>query len=254
MRVAGISCFRSTSVSWRSSEVRGRPPCGPFCGSVVGGRTSHIHGDPQRSYPLMTQLATPALLLTGLKRGLALLAVATDGSYNMGSDLITRAAALIAVPGTAVVYCADVSRAIVLRPAVALVDDRALVVVTGSVHRYRDRRMPVPGFARGSGNRDKCGAGHGGRALGTGDRCGRRAGPAVGLDCALRAGERPNRSTTGSGRRRREYAAECAGAASEMGQRYRRSCVASGSGTGCPMRGADDLTRCARRSTPADIN
>jgi hypothetical protein len=63
----------------------------------------------------------------------------------MTLDLITRAAALIAVLGTAVVYGTDVFCAIVLRPALALVDDRALVAVTGSVHRYGDRRMPVPG-------------------------------------------------------------------------------------------------------------
>ena len=60
-------------------------------------------------------------------------------------DLITRSAALIAVLGTAVVYGTDVFCAIVLRPALASVDDRALVTVTGSVHRYGDRRMPVPG-------------------------------------------------------------------------------------------------------------
>jgi hypothetical protein len=63
----------------------------------------------------------------------------------MTLDLITRAAALIAVLGTAVVYGTDVFCAIVLRPALASVDDRALVAVTGSVHRYGDRRMPVPG-------------------------------------------------------------------------------------------------------------
>jgi hypothetical protein len=63
----------------------------------------------------------------------------------MALDLITRAAALIAVLGTAVVYGTDVFCAIVLRPALALVDDRALVAVMGSVHRYGDRRMPVPG-------------------------------------------------------------------------------------------------------------
>ena len=60
-------------------------------------------------------------------------------------DHITRAAALIAVLGTAVVYGTDVFCAIVLRPALAVVDDRALVAVMGSVHRYGDRRMPVPG-------------------------------------------------------------------------------------------------------------
>src|SRR6476619_5845319 len=58
---------------------------------------------------------------------------------------LTRAAALIAVLGTAVVYGTDVFCAIVLRPALTSVDDRALVAVMGSVHRYGDRRMPVPG-------------------------------------------------------------------------------------------------------------
>ncbi|MGH3639426.1 MAG: DUF1772 domain-containing protein [Mycobacterium sp.] len=63
----------------------------------------------------------------------------------MDFDLVTRAAALIAVLGTAVVYGTDVFCAIVLRPALASIDDDALVAVTGSVHRYGDRRMPVPG-------------------------------------------------------------------------------------------------------------
>ena len=63
----------------------------------------------------------------------------------MALDHITRAAALIAVLGTAVVYGTDVFCAIVLRPALAVVDDRALVAVMGIVHRYGDRRMPVPG-------------------------------------------------------------------------------------------------------------
>jgi Domain of unknown function (DUF1772) len=53
--------------------------------------------------------------------------------------------ALIAVLGTAVVYGTDVFCALVQRPALAHVDDRALVVVMGNIHRYGDRRMPVPG-------------------------------------------------------------------------------------------------------------
>jgi hypothetical protein len=54
-------------------------------------------------------------------------------------------AALIAIMGTAVVYGTDVFCGLVLRPALARVDDRALGTVTGFVHRYGDRRMPVPG-------------------------------------------------------------------------------------------------------------
>ncbi|MFC7677098.1 DUF1772 domain-containing protein [Mycolicibacterium sp. GCM10028919] len=63
----------------------------------------------------------------------------------MDWDLITRTAALVAVLATAVVYGTDVFCAIVLRPALAAVDDRALVAVMGRVHRYGDRRMPAPG-------------------------------------------------------------------------------------------------------------
>jgi len=57
-------------------------------------------------------------------------------------------AALIAVLGTAVVYGTDVFCAMVQRPALALIDDGALVAVMGNVHRYGDRRMPLP-FAVG---------------------------------------------------------------------------------------------------------
>jgi hypothetical protein len=55
------------------------------------------------------------------------------------------AAALIAVLGTGVVYGTDVFCATVQRPALARVDDAALVAVMGNVHRYGDRRMPLPG-------------------------------------------------------------------------------------------------------------
>jgi Domain of unknown function (DUF1772) len=58
---------------------------------------------------------------------------------------LSRMAALIAVLGTAVVFGTDVFCAIVQRPALAAVDDRALVAVMGNAHRYGDRRMPIPG-------------------------------------------------------------------------------------------------------------
>jgi hypothetical protein len=54
--------------------------------------------------------------------------------------------AVLAVLGTAVVYGTDVFCAMVQRPALARIDDRALVAVMGNVHRYGDRRMPVPGM------------------------------------------------------------------------------------------------------------
>lgn len=53
--------------------------------------------------------------------------------------------ALIAVLGTAVVYGTDVFCAMVQRPALARIDDRALLAVMGNVHRYGNARMPVPG-------------------------------------------------------------------------------------------------------------
>jgi hypothetical protein len=56
-----------------------------------------------------------------------------------------KLAIVIALLGTAVIYGTDVFCALVQRPAVAAIDDRALVAVMGNVHRYRDRRLPVPG-------------------------------------------------------------------------------------------------------------
>lgn len=58
---------------------------------------------------------------------------------------LARVAALVAVLAAAVVYGTDVFCAVVQRPALAHVDDRALVGVMGNLHLYGDRRMPVPG-------------------------------------------------------------------------------------------------------------
>ena len=52
------------------------------------------------------------------------------------------AAALMA---SAVIYGTDVFCAIVQRPALAQVSDRALTSVMGRVHEYGDRRLPLPG-------------------------------------------------------------------------------------------------------------
>jgi hypothetical protein len=62
----------------------------------------------------------------------------------MTIELLIRIAALAAVLGTGVVYGTDVFCAMVMRPALARVDDAALVSVIGQVHRYGDRRMPLP--------------------------------------------------------------------------------------------------------------
>jgi Domain of unknown function (DUF1772) len=60
--------------------------------------------------------------------------------------LAAQLAALMAVMGTGVVYGTDAYCAVVQRPALALVDDAALTAVIGNVHRFGDRRMPVPGI------------------------------------------------------------------------------------------------------------
>lgn len=63
---------------------------------------------------------------------------------------LAQLTALIAVLGTAVVYGTDTFCAMVQRPALAAVDDAALVAVMGNVHRYGDRRMPLPGMIGGA--------------------------------------------------------------------------------------------------------
>ena len=55
-------------------------------------------------------------------------------------------AALLAILSTGIVYGTDVFCALVQRSALARVDDSALTAVMGNVHRYADRRMPVPGI------------------------------------------------------------------------------------------------------------
>jgi hypothetical protein len=59
--------------------------------------------------------------------------------------LAAHVAALVAVMSTGVVYGTDVFFALVQRAALARVDDATLTAVMGNVHRFADRRMPVPG-------------------------------------------------------------------------------------------------------------
>jgi hypothetical protein len=51
----------------------------------------------------------------------------------------------LAILANAVIYGTDVFGAIVLRPAVAAVDDRTLTQLLGHVHRIADRRFPAIG-------------------------------------------------------------------------------------------------------------
>jgi hypothetical protein len=82
------------------------------------------------------------MIATGLH--LAETVVAVLNEHNPGL-VVAKLCALIAVLGTAVVYGTDVFCAMVQRPALAHVDDRTLLAVMGNIHRYGDRRMPVPG-------------------------------------------------------------------------------------------------------------
>ena len=54
---------------------------------------------------------------------------------------------VISVLAGAIIYGTDVFSAIVLRPALALVDDQTLVSAMGRVHGFADRRLRLPGIA-----------------------------------------------------------------------------------------------------------
>jgi Domain of unknown function (DUF1772) len=56
-----------------------------------------------------------------------------------------QALTVMSVLATGIIYGTDVFSAIVLRPALALVDDRTLVATMGRVHDFGDRRLRVPG-------------------------------------------------------------------------------------------------------------
>ena len=60
-------------------------------------------------------------------------------------SLLAQLAALLAIVSTGIVYGTDSFCALVQRPALARVDDVALTAVMGNVHRFGDRRLPVPG-------------------------------------------------------------------------------------------------------------
>jgi hypothetical protein len=51
----------------------------------------------------------------------------------------------LSLVATAVIYGTDVFSALVLRPAMAAVDDATLTQAAGRVHEYGDRRLPLPG-------------------------------------------------------------------------------------------------------------
>ena len=54
--------------------------------------------------------------------------------------------ATVAVLSTGVIFGTDVLGAVVMRPALAEIDDYGLVQVTGRTHRYGDSRLPFVGI------------------------------------------------------------------------------------------------------------
>jgi hypothetical protein len=60
--------------------------------------------------------------------------------------LLAQLAALLAILSTGIVYGTDAFCALVLRSALARVDDATLTATMGNVHRFADRRLPAPGI------------------------------------------------------------------------------------------------------------
>jgi hypothetical protein len=153
------------------------------------------------------------------------------------------AAALVA---TAVIYGTDVFAAVVLRPALAHVDDRTLTGATGYMHDYADRRLPVPGAiglaAMVLGTVVAALAGHTGAAV---------AGSAAVLAMAVwlliyRNVSAPiNRQLTAAA-----HDGRTPGAAAAMGPRHQRAGGAADRGRRGPLRGAHPVLtkRLAARS------
>ncbi|MEA9984307.1 MULTISPECIES: DUF1772 domain-containing protein [Subtercola] len=60
-------------------------------------------------------------------------------------NALVNSALIVALLGTALVFGTDAFSALVLQPALKRVDDPTLTSTMGNVHRYGDKRMPVPG-------------------------------------------------------------------------------------------------------------
>jgi hypothetical protein len=59
---------------------------------------------------------------------------------------LSHVAGLLAIVSAGIVYGTDAFCALVLRSALARVDDATLTATMGNVHRFADRRMPAPGI------------------------------------------------------------------------------------------------------------
>ena len=59
---------------------------------------------------------------------------------------LSQASVALAVLACAIIYGTDIFAAIVLRPALAMLDSETIINTMGRVHEIADRRMPVPGI------------------------------------------------------------------------------------------------------------
>jgi len=60
---------------------------------------------------------------------------------------VSHVLVVIAILNVGIIYGTDVFSLIVLRPALAQVDDQTLVAIMGRVHKFADRRLRLPGIA-----------------------------------------------------------------------------------------------------------
>ncbi len=62
-------------------------------------------------------------------------------------EILSQLLAAVGVLTAGIIYGTDMLGALIGRPTWAKVDDRALVMVSGYMHYFGDRRFPVPGIA-----------------------------------------------------------------------------------------------------------
>jgi hypothetical protein len=60
---------------------------------------------------------------------------------------VSHVLVVIAILNVGIIYGTDLFSLIVLRPALARVDDQTLVAIMGRVHQFADRRLRLPGIA-----------------------------------------------------------------------------------------------------------
>ena len=60
---------------------------------------------------------------------------------------VSHVLVVIAILSVGIIYGTDLFSLIVLRPALARVDDQTLVAIMGRVHQFADRRLRLPGIA-----------------------------------------------------------------------------------------------------------